>query len=127
MKINKKQFANIAFVVLIGLMIYPPTKVFFIRLISFPPSAISKENQQQIQDTDWQLKGLNTNNTNLNKLENNSKKELALERELRSEKAKLESEPSRMQNFPTGRKTSKQRIAEIDTSLVLPVASLSTV
>ena len=71
MKINKKQFANIAFVVLIGLMIYPPTKVFFIRLISFPPSAISKENQQQIQDTDWQLKGLNTNNTNLNKLENN--------------------------------------------------------
>ena len=71
MKINKKQFANIAFVVLIGLMIYPPTKVFFIRLISFPPSAISKENQQQIQDTDWQLKGLNTNNTNLNKLGEN--------------------------------------------------------
>lgn len=54
----------------------------------------------------------------LKKLENNSNKELALERELRSEKAKLESEPSRMQNFPTGRKTSKQRIAEIDTSLV---------
>lgn len=54
----------------------------------------------------------------LKKLEDNSNKELALERELREEKAKLESEPSRMQNFPTGRKTSKQRIAEIDTSLV---------
>ncbi|WKD86574.1 Thiol-disulfide oxidoreductase ResA [Polaribacter huanghezhanensis] len=70
MKITKKHITNIAFVVLIGLMIYPPTKVFFIRLISFSPSEIKAENQQQIKNTNWQLKGLNTKNINLKELDN---------------------------------------------------------
>jgi thiol-disulfide isomerase/thioredoxin len=70
MKITKKHITNIAFVVLIGLMIYPPTKVFFIRLISFSPSETKVENQQKIKSTDWQLKGLNTDNINLKELDN---------------------------------------------------------
>jgi len=70
MKITKKHITNIAFVVLIGLMNYPPTKVYFIRLISFSPSETKIENQPQIKDTDWQLKGLNTKNINLKELEN---------------------------------------------------------
>ncbi len=70
MKITKKHITNIAFVVLIGLMIYPPTKVYFIRLISFSPSEIKTENQQQIKNTNWQLKGLNIENVNLEELEN---------------------------------------------------------
>jgi len=69
MKITKKHISNIAFVILIGLMIYPPTKVFFIRLISFSPSETQVEKQQQIKDTDWQLEGLNTQNINLNELD----------------------------------------------------------
>ncbi len=70
MKITKKHITNIAFVIIIGLMIYPPTKVYFIRLISFSPSEIKTENQQQIKNTNWQLKGLNTENINLKELEN---------------------------------------------------------
>lgn len=65
MKITKKHITNIAFVVLIGLMIYPPTKVYFIRLISFSPSIKKIENQQKIENNDWQLKGINTENLNL--------------------------------------------------------------
>jgi thiol-disulfide isomerase/thioredoxin len=70
MKITKKHITNIAFFVLIGLMIYPPTKVYFIRLISFSPSETKIENQKEIKNTDWQLKGLNTKNINLKELEN---------------------------------------------------------
>lgn len=53
-----------AFVVIIGLMIYPPTKVYLIRLISFSPSVTKIENQHQISDENWQLKGINTKNLN---------------------------------------------------------------
>ena len=70
MRITKKQITNIGFVILIGLMIYPPTKVYFIRLISFSPSETKVYNQPKIKETDWQLKGLNTKNVNLKELEN---------------------------------------------------------
>ena len=70
MKISKKLITNIGFVLIIGLMMYPPTKVYFIRLISFSPSEVIAENQQQIKNTDWQLKGLNTKSFNLKELEN---------------------------------------------------------
>jgi len=70
MNFIKKNYSNILFVIIIGLMIYPPTKIYFIRLISFSPPEIKAENQQQITDVDWQLKGLNTNNINLQKTEN---------------------------------------------------------
>ena len=70
MNFIKKQYSNILFVIIIGLMIYPPTKVYFIRLISFSPSEIKAENQQQINDVNWQLKGLNTKDVNLKDLTN---------------------------------------------------------
>ena len=67
----KKNYSNILFVILIGLMIYPPTKVYFIRLISFSPSKIKVENQQQVSDINWQLKGLNTKNFSFEEIEGN--------------------------------------------------------
>lgn len=70
MKITKKHISNIVFIVVIGLMIYPPTKVYFIRLISFSPSVEATENQQEILNTNWHLKGLNTKSINLNEVEN---------------------------------------------------------
>ena len=70
MNFIKKNYSNILFVIIIGLMIYPPTKIYFIRLISFSPSEIKTENQQQITDVDWQLKGLNTKNINLQEIKN---------------------------------------------------------
>lgn len=70
MKISKKHITNIGFVLIIGLMIYPPTKVYFIRLISFSPSEVTTEKQKQIKNTNWQLKGLNATSVNLKQLEN---------------------------------------------------------
>lgn len=68
MKFNKKTISNIVFVVIIGLMIYPPTKIYFIRLISFSPSIESVENQKQLSSYNWQLKGLNTDDLDFSKL-----------------------------------------------------------
>jgi thiol-disulfide isomerase/thioredoxin len=68
MKLTKKHIINIAFVVLIGLLIYPPTKVYFIRLISFAPSIQNIEKQKSISNVNWKLKGINTENLNFNNL-----------------------------------------------------------
>ena len=68
MKITKKHISNILFVVLIGLMLYPPTKTYFIRFISFSPSEISSEKQQSLSSYTWHLKGLNTTNVDFNQL-----------------------------------------------------------
>ncbi len=70
MKISKKQLTNIAFVLLIGLMIFPPTKVYFIRLFSFSPSIESVENQHKITIANWKLKGLNAKNIDIKDLNN---------------------------------------------------------
>ncbi len=67
----KKNFSNIIFVISIGLMLYPPTRAYFIRIIAFSPSEISVENQQTLRSYNWHLKGLNTSNIDFNTLENN--------------------------------------------------------
>lgn len=64
-KISKRRISNIAFALLIGLMIYPPTKVYFIRLFSFAPSIQTDHSQKKLVNTNWSLKGLNTKNINL--------------------------------------------------------------
>lgn len=68
MKLTKKHITNIAFLVFIGLLIYPPTKVYFIRLISFAPSIQNVEKQESLSTTNWSLKGINTENLNFNDL-----------------------------------------------------------
>jgi len=70
MKISKKQLTNSAFVLVIALLIYPPTKVYFIRFISFAPPVKSIANQKNIEDSTWALKGMNTENIDLNALDN---------------------------------------------------------
>lgn len=69
MKFIKKHFTNIVFVIIIGLLLYPPTKVYFIRLISFSPSIEKKVHQKTVTNFNWQLKGLNTSHANLNTFE----------------------------------------------------------
>lgn len=66
MKLNRKTISNIVFVVIIGLLLYPPTKVYFIRLVSFSPSTITEEKREMLNDYDWKLKGLNTTNIDFN-------------------------------------------------------------
>ena len=66
MKFNKKTISNIVFVIIIGLLLYPPTKVYFIRLISFSPSVITEDKQEKLTTYNWNLKGLNTSNIDFN-------------------------------------------------------------
>lgn len=68
-QISKKRIANMAFVLLIGLLIYPPTKIHFIRLFSFSPKVEDRQRQKILKDSNWRLKGLNTKNINLIELD----------------------------------------------------------
>ncbi|CAA0169256.1 Thiol-disulfide oxidoreductase [Tenacibaculum maritimum] len=68
MKINSKKIINALFLVFIILMIYPPTKVYFIRLVSFAPSEIEKKAQKEIGNYQWSLKGLNAPDINFEKV-----------------------------------------------------------
>ncbi len=70
MKISKKYITNIGFVLIIGLMIYPPTKVYFIRLISSSPNVVKVEKQKLLSDLNWDLKGLNVKDLNFESLDN---------------------------------------------------------
>ena len=70
MKFTKKTISNIVFVIIIGLLLYPPTKVYFIRLISFSPSVITNDKQEKLTDYNWNLKGLNTANIDFNETKN---------------------------------------------------------
>ncbi|WP_143569869.1 TlpA family protein disulfide reductase [Tenacibaculum agarivorans] len=62
----KKHFtaSNIIFVAVIFLMLYKPTRVWFIRQISFSPTITKAEGSPRIFNYDWNLKGLNTDDIN---------------------------------------------------------------
>ncbi|RBW56331.1 TlpA family protein disulfide reductase [Tenacibaculum sp. E3R01] len=70
MKITKKSIYNLLFLIIIGLLLYPPTKTYFIRLISFSPSIIKSEKRDVLNDYNWSLKGLNTIDVDFNNLKN---------------------------------------------------------
>ena len=70
MKFTKKTISNIVFLIIIGLLLYPPTKVYFIRLISFSPSVITEDKQEKLATYNWNLKGLNTIDLDFNKTQN---------------------------------------------------------
>ena len=65
---NKKTFSpsNIIFVIVVVLMLYPPSREWFMRQIAFSPSIENVENLKKINTYNWDLKGLNTDNVNFN-------------------------------------------------------------
>ncbi|MGV6846164.1 MAG: TlpA family protein disulfide reductase [Lutibacter sp.] len=64
-KITKKFISNLVFYLIIGMLIYSPTRIWFLRQLAFSPSIEKVENQQSIQSYNWDLKGLNTPDINL--------------------------------------------------------------
>ena len=70
MNITKKHLLNILFIILIGLLFYPPTRIYFIRFISFSPSIEKTEKREKLVNYNWNLKGLNTENINFNEIKN---------------------------------------------------------
>jgi len=59
----KKHWSNIIFVILIISLLNPSSKEWFIKTIAFSPSLDSKV--ISLQNSSWELKGLNTDNINL--------------------------------------------------------------
>ncbi|MCH2032436.1 MAG: TlpA family protein disulfide reductase [Tenacibaculum sp.] len=56
--------SNIIFVLAIALLLYKPSRVWFIRLVSFSPSIEKVEKSARVFNYNWELKGLNTDNIN---------------------------------------------------------------
>ncbi len=69
-KLNKKSISNIIFVLAIAVMLYPPSREWFMRQIAFAPSVKDVENSEKLSSYDWNLKGLNTENINFKELDN---------------------------------------------------------
>ncbi|MFZ3273185.1 MAG: TlpA disulfide reductase family protein, partial [Lutibacter sp.] len=69
-KLNKKSISNIIFVIAIGVLLYPPSREWFMRQIAFAPSVKEVEKSEKLSSYDWELKGLNTESINFKDLEN---------------------------------------------------------
>lgn len=67
----KKHFtwSNILFIILIGLLLYKPSKAWIIRQISFSPSVEKVSESKQLTNYNLQLRGLNVSDINLQKAE----------------------------------------------------------
>jgi len=63
---NKKMLSpsNIIFAIVLVLMLYPPTREWFMRQIAFSPSVENVEDADKIDSYNWKLNGLNTESLN---------------------------------------------------------------
>jgi len=61
MKIKKNHIYNILFVILLGLIVYPNSRTWFMRQLAFSPSVESVNDREMLSDYTWQLKGLTAN------------------------------------------------------------------
>ena len=72
MKVTKEQFKNLAFIVLLGLIVFTPLgfypRVFVARLLAFSPSEIEEPEQQLLYNYQWQLSDLDGNSLNFSDL-----------------------------------------------------------
>ena len=67
--LNRKSFSNIIFVIAVALLIYAPSREWFMRQIAFAPSIKKIDNSEKLDTYNWNLRGLNTENINFSKLE----------------------------------------------------------
>lgn len=62
MKINKEQFKNVVFIVVLGLIVFTPLgfypRVFVSKILSFSPSMIDETEQQLLPSYQWKLSNL---------------------------------------------------------------------
>lgn len=69
-KLNKKSISNIIFVIAVAVLLYPPSREWFMRQIAFAPSVKEVEKSEKLSSYDWNLTGLNAENINFKELEN---------------------------------------------------------
>ena len=65
--LTKNKISNLLFVLALVVLLYPPSREWFMRQIAFSPS-INLEGNKTIDTYDWELKGLNTSNINLKQM-----------------------------------------------------------
>lgn len=67
---NKKTLSpsNIIFAIVLVLMLYPPTREWFMRQIAFSPSIENVDESEKLDTYYWDLKGLNTESLNFEEL-----------------------------------------------------------
>lgn len=67
---NKKIFSvsNIIFIIIVGVLLYPPSREWVQRQIAFSPSVNTIEESEKIATYNWDLKGLNTEAINFSDL-----------------------------------------------------------
>lgn len=66
MTFNKKLISNIFYIVLLALLIYPKTRVYFLRMLSFSPSVEKVSERAKLSTFDWQLQGINVPDMDFN-------------------------------------------------------------
>ena len=70
MKISKSQRSNIIFVIILGVLFFTPIggqiKEFASKLLAFSPSVEDVEDRVVLDNYQWNLKGINTNDVNFN-------------------------------------------------------------
>jgi len=69
---NKKIFSksNIIFIIVLGLIVYPPSREWVQRQLAFAPSVKEVDDTEKISSYNWKLSGLNTQDINFNQFEN---------------------------------------------------------
>lgn len=68
MNFNKSMWSNIIFVVVIATLIYPNSRDWIMRQVALAPSVNAIEKSPTLSDYQWELKGINTPNINLESL-----------------------------------------------------------
>lgn len=65
---KKKNISNLIFIIVLALMLYPPTREWGMRQIAFSPSVKDSDSAEKIENYNWVLNGLNSENINFNEL-----------------------------------------------------------
>jgi len=66
MRLTRKHLSNIVFVILIGLLLYPKSKTWILRQISFSPRVENANKRVKVASYDWSLRGITTENYDFN-------------------------------------------------------------
>lgn len=67
---KKKNISNAVFIIVLALMLYPPTREWGMRQIAFAPSVKDVSEMEKLDTYNWELNGLNTQSLNFNEFEN---------------------------------------------------------
>ena len=64
MEFIKKHYSNILYGIVVVLLLYPKTRVYFLQFLSFSPSVENVENRVKLENYTWNLQGVNTTDYN---------------------------------------------------------------